>query len=117
MLRDFILLPHMEKMVEKSIADVENGTNILRRAHLMAGQKILDRIVKDLYGLRRELKQRNIRILNEEHADLVVYHRYFCRGYEDRFGMTRDVMRSEISVRLARYTSELAALLKEGAMK
>lgn len=114
MLRDYILLPHMEKMVEKSIADVENSTNILKRAYLMAGQKILDRVAQDLYLLRRELKQRNIRILNEEHADLVVYHRYFCRGYEDRFGMTRDVMRSEISVKLARYTSELAMLLKEG---
>ncbi|MBO7743292.1 hypothetical protein I8J29_03745 [Paenibacillus sp. MWE-103] len=117
MLRDYILLPHMEKMVEKSIADVEHMTTVLKRAYLMAGQKILDRIAQDLYGLRRELKKRNIRILNEEQSDLVVYHRYYCRGYEDRFGMTRDVMRSEISVRLARYTSELAALLKESPVK
>ncbi|QHT60835.1 hypothetical protein GXP70_13335 [Paenibacillus lycopersici] len=117
MLRDYILLPHMVKMVEKSIADVEHMTTVLKRAYLMAGQKILDRVSQDLYGLRRELNQRNIRILNEEHADLVVYHRYFCRGYEDRFGMTRDVMRSEISMKLARYTSELAALLKEGPPK
>ncbi|WP_219836788.1 hypothetical protein [Paenibacillus sp. R14(2021)] len=117
MLRDYILLPHMEKMVEKSIADVEHTTNILKRGYLMAGQKILDRIVQDLYGLRRELKRRNIRILSEEQSDLVVYHRYYCRGYEDRFGMTRDVMRSEISVQLARYTSELAVLLKGGPVK
>lgn len=117
MLRDYILLPHIEKIVERSIADVEHTTTVLKRAFLMAGQKILDRVAQDLHGLRRDLKQRNIRILNEEQSDLVVYHRYYCRGYEDRFGMTRDVMRSEISMKLARYTSELAVLLKEGTMR
>lgn len=113
MIRDYILLPHMEKMVQKSIADVEHSTNILKRLYLMAGQKILDRIVKDLYKLRSELKKRNIKILTEEQSDLVVYHHYYCRGYEERFGMTRDVMRSEISMQLTKYTSELAAQLKE----
>ncbi len=114
-LRDYILLPHMEKMVQKSIADVEYSTNILKRPHLMASQYILNRIIGDSYKLRRELKQRNIRILSEEQADMVVYYRYYCRGYEERFGMTRDVMRSEISLRLTKYASELGALLKEQA--
>jgi hypothetical protein len=113
MIRDYILLPHMEKMVQKSIVDVEYSTNILKRLYLIAGQKILDQIVKDLYRLRRELKKRNIKILTEEQLDLVVYHRYYCRGYEERFGMTRDVMRSEISLQLTKYTSGLAMFLKE----
>lgn len=113
MIRDYILLPHMEKMVQKSIAEVENSTNILKRLYLMAGQKILDLIMKDLYRLRGELKRRNIKILTEEQADLVIYHRYYCRGYEERFGMTREVMRSEISIQLTKYTSELAKLLRE----
>ncbi|MBW4083049.1 hypothetical protein [Paenibacillus sp. S150] len=113
MLRDYILLPYMDKMVQKSITDVEHSTNILKRLYLMAGQHILDQITKDLYRLRRELKQRNIRVLTEEQADLVVYHHYYCRGYEERFGMTRDVMRAEISLQLTKYTSDLAALLKE----
>ncbi|MEF2964528.1 hypothetical protein V3851_01690 [Paenibacillus sp. M1] len=113
MLRDYILLPHMMTMVQKSLADVEYSTNILKRSYYMAGRYVLDSITKDLYRLRRELKQRNIKIVNEEQADLVVYYRYYCRGYEERFGMTRDVMRSEISLRLTKYTAELGALLKE----
>ncbi|BCG58892.1 MULTISPECIES: hypothetical protein [Paenibacillus] len=113
MLRDYILLPYMEKMVQKSIAEVEYSTNILKRLYLVAGQYILEQIMKDLYKLRRELKQRNIRILTEEQSDLIVYHHYYCRGYKERFGMTRDVMRSEISLRLTKYTSELTTLLKE----
>ncbi|WP_435925055.1 hypothetical protein [Paenibacillus sp. DYY-L-2] len=113
MLRDYILLPHMEKMVERNISEVEHSNNLLRRSYLMAGKYILNQIIKDSYNLRRELKRRNIKILGEEQSDLVIYYRYYCRGYEERFGMTRDVMRSEISLRLTRYTSELGALLKE----
>lgn len=115
LLRDYTLLPHMEKMVQKSISDVEYSNNLFKRLHLMVNQYILNRIIGDSYKLRRELKQRNIRILNEEQADMVVYYHYYCRGYQERFGMTRDVMRSEISLRLTKYSSELVALLKEQA--
>lgn len=113
MIRDYILLPHMEKMVQKSIADVEHSTNILKCLYHAAGQHILEQIMTDMYRLRRELKKRNIKILTEEQSDFVIYHRYYCRGYEDRFAMTRDVMRSEISLQLTKYTSELVALLKK----
>lgn len=113
MIRDYILLPHMEKMVQKSITDAQYSTNILKRLYILASQKILEQIMQDIYRIRRELKQRNIKILTEEQSDLVIYHRYYCRGYEDRFGMTRDVMRAEISVQLTKYMSELARLLKE----
>lgn len=113
MLRDYILLPHIEKMVQKSLSEVEYSVNILKRSYLMAGQYIMEKVIQDQHRLRRELKQRNIKILNEEQSELVVYYRYYCRGYEERFGMTRDVMRSEISLRLTRYIAELGTLLKE----
>ncbi len=112
MLRDFILLPYMEKMVQKSIADVGNSNNVLKRLYLMAGQKILDEISNDIYRIRRELNKRNIKVVAEEQEDFVIYHQYICRGYEDRFGITRDVMRSEISVQLAKYMSALSTLLR-----
>lgn len=113
MLRDYILLPHMETMVQKSLSEVEYSVNILKRSYLMAGQYIMEKVIQDQHRLRREMKQRNIKILHEEQSELVVYYRYYCRGYEERFGITRDVMRSEISLRLTRYIAELGVLLKE----
>lgn len=107
MVRDYILLPHMLTMVQKSIDDVRNSSNLLKRLYVTAAQVVMDRISKDLYALRREMSRRNIKVFEDEQADLVVYHRFVCRGYEDRFGMTRDVMRSEISLRLSRYIKEL----------
>lgn len=113
MLRDYILLPHIETMIQKSLSELEYSVTILKRSYLMAGQYIMERVIQDQHRLRREMKQRNIKILHEEQSELVVYYRYYCRGYEERFGITRDVMRSEISLRLTRYMAELGVLLKE----
>ncbi|KAA1180939.1 hypothetical protein [Paenibacillus sp. B2(2019)] len=49
----------------------------------------------------------------EEQDDFISYYKIFFRGYQERFGMTRDVMRAEISLQLTKYTSDLGTLLKE----
>ncbi|RRJ62380.1 hypothetical protein EHV15_05015 [Paenibacillus oralis] len=113
MIRDYVLLPHMEQMVERSLTDVEHSTNILKSLYTMAGRYVLNSITSDMRKLRAELRQRNIKISNEEHSDFIVYYRYYCRGYQDRFGMTRDVMRSEISTRLGAYVAAVGGAIKK----
>lgn len=113
MVRDLILLPYIDTMVGKSLKEIENSSNILKRAYLMAGQAIQRRIMQDTYQLQKELKQRNIRVLADEQEEFLVYYKIFCRGYQERFGLTRDVMRTEISLRLTKYTAELGAVLKD----
>lgn len=107
MIRDYILLPYMLSMVQKSVEDIENHSNLLKQLYLTAGRALMNQISTDLYSLRRELSKRNIKIISDEQADMVIYHRFICRGYEDRFGMVRDVMRAEISIRLSKYIKEL----------
>ncbi|CAH1055252.1 hypothetical protein [Paenibacillus pseudetheri] len=113
MVRDLILLPYIDTMVSKSLKEIEPSSNILKRAYLMAGQAIQRRIMLDTYQLQKELKQRNIRVLADEQEEFLVYYKIFCRGYQERFGLTRDVMRTEISLRLTKYTAELGAILKD----
>ncbi|ANS74982.1 hypothetical protein AWM70_10525 [Paenibacillus yonginensis] len=114
MIRDYILLPYMLSMVEKSLDDMEHRANLLKPLYLMAGKVVRSRISEDLYLLRRELARRNIRVFRDEQEEMVVYHRFVCRGYEDRLGLVRDVVRAEISVRLTRYLKEMAARLTAG---
>ncbi len=117
MIRDLILLPYIDTMVSKSLKEIEHSSNILKRAYLMAGQTIQRRIMQDIYHLQKELKQRNIRVLADEQEEFLVYYKIFCRGYQERFGLTRDVMRSEISLRLTKYTAEVGELLKNISKK
>ncbi|WP_342480007.1 hypothetical protein NST07_20370 [Paenibacillus sp. FSL L8-0340] len=113
MIRDLILLPHIDTMVSKSLKEIEHSSGILKRAYLLAGEAIQRRIMQDTYRLQKELKQRNVRFIVDEQDEFVIYHKIFCRGYQDRFGMTRDVMRTEISLRLTKYTAELGESLKD----
>lgn len=113
MVRDLILLPYIDTMVSRSLKEIELSSSILMRAFVIAGQAIQRRIMQDTYQLQRELKQRNIRVLADEQEEFLVYYKIFCRGYQERFGLTRDVMRTEISLRLTRYTAELGAALKD----
>ncbi|WP_438495774.1 hypothetical protein [Paenibacillus sp. IHBB 3054] len=113
MIRDLILLPHIDTMVSKSLKEIEHFNNILKRVYLMAGQAIQRQIMQDTYRLQKELKQRNIRFIADEQDDFILYYKIFCRGYQERFGLTRDVMRTEISLRLTKYTADLGAVLKD----
>jgi hypothetical protein len=113
MVRDYVLLPLLLTMVQKAADDIKNSTNILRRHFLVSTHILMDKITKDMYALRKELSKRNIKVINDEQVDLVIYHKIICRGYEERFGMVRDVVRSEISVRLTKYLEDMANLLRQ----
>ncbi|MEK0313204.1 hypothetical protein [Cohnella sp. 56] len=112
MIRDVILLPHMLTMVQKSMEEIERTGNLLGRLHLAGAHVLMDLITQDLFELRRELSRRRIRLTSDEQVDLVIYHHYICRGYEERFGIVREVLRSEISVQLARYIGDISRHLK-----
>ncbi|KIL40479.1 hypothetical protein SD70_12915 [Gordoniibacillus kamchatkensis] len=112
MVRDYVLLPHMLTMIQKSIDDIRNTPNLLNRLYMTAAQVLMNKISQDMYDLKRELSRRNIKVLNDEQIDLVVYYNYSCRGYKERFAIVREVARAEISVRLTQYLEELSKLMK-----
>lgn len=113
MVRDLILLPYIDTMVSKGLKEIELSGNVLRRAYVTAGRYIQKRIIQDVYQLRSELKQRNVKVVEESQDDFVTYNIIYCRGYQERFGLTRDVMRTEISLRLTQYTADLGIVLNE----
>lgn len=113
MVRDLILLPHIDTMLAKSMDEIERSGNVLSKMYLLAGRYIQNRISKDTWELQKELKQRNVRFIPDEQDDFILHYKIFFRGYQERFGLTRDVMRSEISLRLTRYTADLGAVLKD----
>lgn len=111
--RDLIFLPHIDTMVSRSLKEIEHSSNVLKRAYLMAGQAVQYEIKQDTYQLQQELKKRNVRFILDEQDEFISYYKIFCRGYQERFGMTRDVMRTEISLRLTKYSADFGAILKD----
>ncbi|WP_379140166.1 hypothetical protein [Paenibacillus sp. sgz500992] len=66
MIRDLILMRHIDTMVGKSLKENEHSGNVLKRAYLIAGQAIQRRNMQATFQLQKELKQRNIKFFADE---------------------------------------------------
>ncbi|GIO38737.1 hypothetical protein J41TS12_35980 [Paenibacillus antibioticophila] len=111
MIRDAIMFPYMLTMCEKSLQDLRISAHLFKQIHEQFIQIMMKDISRDLSKTNRELRQRNIKIFSDETHDGIIYHRYICRGYEDRFGIVREVLRSEISVRFTKYSMRILSQL------
>jgi len=113
MIRDLIMFPQLIAMTQKSIEDIGLSKLTLKGVVARCLEVIMFRISDDYYALKRELKNRNIKVNEEETNDGILYYRYFCRGYEEQFGIVRETLRTEMSMRLTKYTADIAQTLKK----
>jgi hypothetical protein len=107
LIRASVLLPMILTIAEKNRQELERTSYTFKPLILKAILVFMDIVSQELARVKRELKQRNIKVIEEEQADLVMYFRFICRGYEERFGMVREVVRAEIAMRIAHYMREV----------
>ena len=113
MMREYILLPVILHIVEKKILEVEGSPQMLKLLYSTAAKVLARHIREDMQKSKKILHERSIRVFEDTKIDGELTYHYICRGYEDRFTMTREFMRAEISVRIGRYVGSLAADMKE----
>jgi hypothetical protein len=99
-------------MVERSAEEMGRSRNILQRLYVKSAQIIIEMIRKDLQALKHELRKAGIQVLEDNHDATVYYSKVICRGYEERFGIMREVMKAEISMRLGKYVAEVTKRLQ-----
>lgn len=113
MIHDYILLPHLLTILQRSRDDIEHGTNTLKLAYLAAADVMIGQVTKELRDLKRELSWRKIKVHDEDGSEpMIIYHPYVCRGYEDRFGVTREVLKARISKRLGQLVGDLTKAMR-----
>ncbi len=112
MIRDFIIYPHVISMIQRSQEDVSSAQLALKAVIIRCLEYLMHRASNDYYSLKRELKSRNIKVMEEETNDGILYYRYFCRGYDDKFGIVRETLRTEIIQQMTRYTNEIGQKLR-----
>lgn len=113
MIRDSIMLPYMLTMADKARQDIDRSEHMFRRHYAGMTRLIMDKITADLAELRRELRMRKIKVDEDGSSDGILYWKYFCRGYEERFGIVRETLRSEIAFRMGEYGDKVFHELAE----
>lgn len=106
-IHQYILLPIMMTIVENNCKTMETSQYALKKLYVAASQVLINLLHQDLVATRKKLRERNIKVFEEETVDSALHYRYICRGYEDKFSMMRDLVRAEISIRFSSYISKI----------
>ncbi|REK68018.1 MAG: hypothetical protein C6P35_03350 [Cohnella sp.] len=113
-IRRVLVLQNMVIMLEKQYADMQYSLHMLKPLYLQVTEALIVAINRDLADSRRELRRRKIKIIDDEQNDFILYVNYICRGYEERIGFTREVIKAQIQLRLTQYIRDLINRLQEG---
>lgn len=113
MIRGITLYPHLITMLQKSMGDMERAHVSLKGVLVRCLEHIMFAVSNDSLSLKRELKQRGIKVQEDNVIDDVFYYRYQCRGYDDRFGVVREAIRTEVQKLLTAYTADLGRQLRK----
>ncbi|MGU3473177.1 hypothetical protein ACLBWT_18765 [Paenibacillus sp. D51F] len=103
-IREYTLLPMLLTLMERNCQELERTQLSMRTIYIKVTHKMMDLVSQDLFEVKRSLKNSNIKIYPDEQVDTQgAHYRFICRGYEDRFVLMRDIVRSDMSVRLTNY--------------
>ena len=108
MIRDSIILPFMLDMIENERNKLERDTQPLRGLFLAANEKLMNTIHSELVRVKKELRERKIKVVEDGRELGELRYRYWCRGYEDTFMMVKYVVKSELSVRFGKAIAEVS---------
>ncbi|EPY10148.1 hypothetical protein SAMN04488689_103361 [Paenibacillus sp. cl6col] len=94
-----LILDVLERDIERigasnlKMADIY--TQCLRQAQ--------DNVSLDLYRLRKQFRNRGIKVYEEERLEHGIRVQYVCRGYQHSFYMLRGLIRAEVKNRMQAY--------------
>lgn len=114
-MRDYVILPVALKIIEKKRMEIEVSSETLRGLYTAAANVLAKSIREDMYHSKKVLLESDIRVFEDSKDDNELHYRYTCRGRVDRFVMTKDFMRAEVSTRIGRYVRSLVMTLQEVA--
>jgi hypothetical protein len=105
LIRDYVLLPMVLTIVDKNCRDIDVSSYTMRHLFTKASRVLMGYVHNDLNAVRKELRDRNIRVFLEESDSEhgTIYYKFNYRGYESSFSMARDAARAEISKSINKY--------------
>ncbi|MBU7319521.1 hypothetical protein [Paenibacillus oleatilyticus] len=114
-MRDYIILSVALQIVEKKSREMEASSQMLKLLYTATAKVLVKIMREDMQKLKKVLFQQNIRVFEESKDDTSLYYRFVCRGHEERFTMTKDFIRAEISVKIGNYAKKFVSILHEAA--
>ncbi|MBN2980081.1 hypothetical protein [Cohnella algarum] len=112
MIRDMIVLPNLAVMLEQQRQKMEYTTQLLKPLYQAATDALIYAVSREHSKLRMEMQRRKIKVWDERQDNDIIYVQYNCRGYQNEFGVTREVVKTEMRLRLTQHIEEMERRLQ-----
>lgn len=112
MIRDMIVLPNLVVMLEQQRQKMEYSTQLLKPLYQAATDALIYAVNQEHSKLRMEMQKRKIKVWDERQDNDIIYVQYSCRGYQNEFGVTREVVKTEMRLRLTQHIEEMEKRLQ-----
>lgn len=114
LIKDSFLLPFMMTIVESSKEKIRYEINPLSDLYISLAEMLLNRLHEQLVRVKRTLREKQIKVIEDGRSGSALRYRYICRGYEHRFDILNSVAKSEISIKLGKEVQGLINQIIEG---
>ncbi|MEC0370064.1 hypothetical protein [Paenibacillus chibensis] len=102
LIKPYILLPIVLSAFERDIS-VINAAVKTPEPYAEIITAAMDRVTYDLTELRREFKQRGIKVLDMQRTERGYEAQYLCRGYQRKFALLDGLVRAEGGILMRKY--------------
>ena len=110
MVKQSLILPIVLDVLAHDIRVLQGSTAKMNGLYVKYLHSLQDQVSLELYHLRRQLRQKGIKVFRQERAKKGLEAEYLCRGYEHQFMMLWGVVKAEVEI-------ALGALMRAGASK
>ena len=95
-----LILPIVLDVLAHDIRVLQSSKAKINGLYAKYLNSLQDKASLELYHLRRQLRQRGIKVFRQERAKQGLEAEYLCRGYEHRFTMMWGVVKAEVETEL-----------------
>jgi flagellar motor component MotA len=103
LIKRFIVMPLAIQVLDRDMRVMERSPLKMPRVYIQWMQHLQDQLMTDMIRLRRQLRERGLRIYEQRQTDTGIQAKYVCRGYHHEFSMIWGLVRAEVETTLRSY--------------
>ncbi|WP_028545082.1 hypothetical protein [Paenibacillus taiwanensis] len=103
LVKQYVLQALVLDVLERDIAGLASSSLKMAYIYIESLRQAQDEATAELYRIRKQFRQRGIKVYDEERQTHGIRVHYMCRGYEHSFYMLRGLLRTEVTSLVKRY--------------
>lgn len=103
LIRESTMIPMLIDIAVKNRDEIAVTEYTFTPLYVAACDRVLYLLHERMREVKQQLREGKIKVWQGEQTEFILYTNYACRGYEDRFGITREHLKTELRVMLTEY--------------